>query len=132
MELFWGFICICKLSRYVEGNNIEIPEDALKEGPFTEIFILEAGNLIGMVRLADQIRESSYEAVQKLKDRGIMVKMLTGDNQKTAEYVSNELGLTDFFAEILPDEKQKKVAEIQVIMPLPFHWQQVYWQELEL
>ena len=98
---------------YLKENNIELPEDALKEGPFTEIFILEAGNLIGMVRLADQIRESSYEAVQKLKDKGIKVKMLTGDNQKTAEYVSNELGLTDYFAEILPDEKQKKVEELQ-------------------
>ena len=93
--------------------EIEIPDSALKEGPFTEIFILEAGNLIGMIRLGDQIRESSYEAVQKLKDRGIKVTMLTGDNQKTAEYVSNELGLTDYFAEVLPDEKQKKVEELQ-------------------
>ncbi|RAK06466.1 Cu2+-exporting ATPase [Halanaerobium saccharolyticum] len=98
---------------FLEENNIEVPQSALKEGPFTEVFILEAGNLIGMIRLADQIRESSYQAVQKLKDRGIKVKMLTGDNQKTAEYVSNELGLTDYFAEILPDEKQKKVEELQ-------------------
>jgi len=98
---------------YLKENEIEIPESALKEGPFTEIFILEAGNLIGMIRLGDQIRESSYEAVQKLKDRGIKVTMLTGDNQKTAEYVSKELGLTDYFAEVLPDEKQKKVEELQ-------------------
>jgi Cu2+-exporting ATPase len=98
---------------YLEENEIEVPENALKEGPFTEVFILEAGSLIGMIRLADQIRESSYEAVQKLKDRGIKVKMLTGDNQKTAEYVSNELGLTDYFAEVLPDQKQQKVEELQ-------------------
>jgi len=98
---------------YLKEMEIEIPDSALKEGPFTEIFILEAGNLIGMIRLGDQIRESSYEAVQKLKDRGIKVTMLTGDNQKTAEYVSNELGLTDYFAEVLPDEKQKKVEELQ-------------------
>ncbi|CCU78103.1 Lead, cadmium, zinc and mercury transporting ATPase; Copper-translocating P-type ATPase [Halanaerobium saccharolyticum subsp. saccharolyticum DSM 6643] len=98
---------------YLKENEIEVPEEALKEGPFTEVFILEAGNLIGMIRLADQIRASSYEVVQKLKDRGIKVKMLTGDNQKTAEYVSNELGLTDFFAEVLPDQKQEKVEELQ-------------------
>ncbi len=98
---------------YLEENEIGVPENALKEGPFTEVFILEAGSLIGMIRLADQIRASSYQAVQKLKDRGIKVKMLTGDNQKTAEYVSNELGLTDYFAEVLPDEKQKKVEELQ-------------------
>jgi Cu2+-exporting ATPase len=98
---------------YLEENEIEVPENALKEGPFTEVFILEAGSLIGMIRLADQIRASSYEAVQKLKDRGIKVKMLTGDNQKTAEYVSNELGLTDYFAEVLPDQKQQKVEELQ-------------------
>src|SRR6056297_1280121 len=98
---------------YLKENEIEVPEEALKEGPFTEVFILEAGSLIGMIRLADQIRASSYETVQKLKDKGIKVKMLTGDNQKTAEYVSNELGLTDFFAEVLPDQKQKKVEELQ-------------------
>jgi len=98
---------------YLKENEIEIPDSASKEGPFTEIFILEAGNLIGMIRLGDQIRESSYEAVQKLKDRGIKVTMLTGDNQKTAEYVSNDLGLTDYFAEVLPDDKQKKVEELQ-------------------
>ncbi len=98
---------------YLRENDIEVPEKALKEGPFTEVFILEAGSLIGMIRLADQIRESSYEAVKKLKERGIKVKMLTGDNQKTAEYVSNELGLTDYFAEVLPDQKQKKVEELQ-------------------
>ena len=98
---------------YLEENEIGVPENALKEGPFTEVFILEAGSLIGMIRLADQIRASSYQAVQKLKDRGIKVKMLTGDNQKTAEYVSNELGLTDYFAEVLPDEKQQKVEELQ-------------------
>ena len=98
---------------FLKENEIEVPQDVLKEGPFTEIFILEARNLIGMIRLGDQIRESSYEAVQKLKDRGIKVTMLTGDNQKTAEYVSNELGLTDYFAEVLPDEKQKKVEELQ-------------------
>lgn len=93
---------------FLKENKIEVPQSALKAGPFTEVFILEAGNLVGMIRLADQIRKSSYEAVQTLKDRGIKVKMLTGDNQKTAEYVSNELGLTDYFAEVLPDEKQKR------------------------
>ncbi|RCW57480.1 MULTISPECIES: copper-translocating P-type ATPase [Halanaerobium] len=98
---------------YLEENNIEIPNDALKEGPFTEVFLLENDKLVGMIRLADQIRESSYEVVKKLKDKGIKVKMLTGDNQKTAEYVSNELGLTDFFAEVLPDQKQQKVEELQ-------------------
>ncbi|ADO77543.1 copper-translocating P-type ATPase [Halanaerobium praevalens] len=98
---------------FLKENKIEVPQSALKAGPFTEVFILEAGNLVGMIRLADQIRKSSYEAVQTLKDRGIKVKMLTGDNQKTAEYVSNELGLTDYFAEVLPDEKQKKVTELQ-------------------
>ncbi|MFN2364052.1 MAG: copper-translocating P-type ATPase, partial [Halarsenatibacteraceae bacterium] len=98
---------------YLEDNEIEVPQEALKAGPFTEVFILESGKLIGMVRLADQIRESSYQAVQQLKDKEIKVKMLTGDNHKTAEYVSNELGLTDFFAEVLPDQKQKRVKELQ-------------------
>jgi len=98
---------------YLEEHDIEIPSEALKEGPFTEVFLLEDNKLVGMIRLADQIRESSYQVVKKLKDKGIKVKMLTGDNQKTAEYVSQELGLTDFFAEVLPDEKQAKVEQLQ-------------------
>ncbi len=98
---------------YLEENDIEIPSEVLKEGPFTEVFLLEDNNLVGMIRLADQIRESSYQVVQKLKEKGIKVKMLTGDNQKTAAYVSQELGLTDFFAEVLPDEKQEKVEQLQ-------------------
>ncbi|TDW00929.1 Cu2+-exporting ATPase [Halanaerobium saccharolyticum] len=98
---------------YLEENNLEIPDSALKEGPFTEVFLVIKDQVIGMLRLADKIRESSYEAVQELKDKGIKVKMLTGDNQKTAAYVSKELGLTDYFAEILPDEKEKKVRELQ-------------------
>jgi Cu2+-exporting ATPase len=98
---------------YLQENNLEIPDSALRKGPFTDVFLVIDDQVIAMLRLADKIRESSYEAVQKLKDRGIKVMMLTGDNQKTAEYVSNELGLTDFFAEVLPDQKQKKVEELQ-------------------
>ena len=98
---------------FLEENQIEIPDNTLKEGPFTEVFILEEGSLIGMIRLADQIRESSYRTVQKLKNKGIKVKMLTGDNYKTAQYVSNELGLNDFFAEVKKKKKQKKVEELQ-------------------
>ncbi|MGM0421252.1 MAG: copper-translocating P-type ATPase [Bacillota bacterium] len=98
---------------YLKEKEIELPEVDLKEGPFTEIYLVEEGKLLGMIRLADKIRESSYEAVKTLKDQGIKVKMLTGDNQQTAEYVSQELGLTDYFAEVLPDEKQKHVEELQ-------------------
>ena len=98
---------------YLEENDLKIPDSALKEGPFTEVFLVINDQVIGMLRLADQIRESSYEAVKELKDKGIKVKMLTGDNEKTAAYVSKELGLTDYFAEILPDEKEKKVRELQ-------------------
>ena len=98
---------------YLQENNLEIPDSALKEGPFTEVFLVIDNQVIAMLRLADKIRESSYDAVKALKDKGIKVKMLTGDNQKTAEYVSKELGLTDYFAEILPDEKEKKVRELQ-------------------
>ncbi|MFW6309427.1 MAG: heavy metal translocating P-type ATPase, partial [bacterium] len=98
---------------YLNEKEIEIPESARKEGAFTEVFLVEEGRLIGMLRLADKIRKSSYEAVENLKAQGIKVKMLTGDNQKTARYVSEELGLTDYFAEVLPDEKQDYIEKFQ-------------------
>src|SRR5660397_139153 len=63
--------------------------------------------------LADKIRPESKEAVQKLHDLGIQAMMLTGDNQTVASWVAEELGLDDYFAQVLPDQKSAKIKEIQ-------------------
>ncbi|MFZ3150910.1 MAG: copper-translocating P-type ATPase [Anaerolineaceae bacterium] len=63
--------------------------------------------------LADEIRPESNEAVKELKDLGIEVAMLTGDSQGVADAVAQELGITTYFAEVLPENKDAKVKELQ-------------------
>jgi len=69
--------------------------------------------LSGFIALGDEIREESYEAVKILKENKIKLYMITGDNEKVAKSVSNELGLNGYFAEMLPDQKLKKIKEFQ-------------------
>ncbi|NLY82184.1 MAG: HAD-IC family P-type ATPase, partial [Clostridiales bacterium] len=70
-------------------------------------------DLIAAIGLSDRIREESYNAIKRLKKEGIKTWMLTGDNEKTAKQVSEELGLDGYFAEVLPEQKQEKIKELQ-------------------
>ncbi len=69
--------------------------------------------LIGFITFADEIRESSYEAIKVLQKNNIKVSLLTGDNKKVAKDVADKLGLDDYMAEVLPDQKQDKIKELQ-------------------
>ena len=79
----------------------------------TVVFLLEEGTVIGAIGLADIIRPESVEAVKRLKDMGVQVMMLTGDSKQVAAWVAQEIGLDEFFAEVLPHEKAAKVKEVQ-------------------
>lgn len=99
---------------YLDENNIEIPDEFnKKEGPFTITFVLKGEDVIGSIILSDKIRESSKKTIQKLQEKGIKVWMLTGDNEQTAKYVSDELGLDGYIAGVLPHEKQEKIKEFK-------------------
>lgn len=69
--------------------------------------------MIGGVALADVVRPESRQAVRQLHDMGIEVAMLTGDSVAVARVVSGELEIDQFFAEVLPEHKDQKVAELQ-------------------
>ncbi|MFQ5870979.1 MAG: heavy metal translocating P-type ATPase [Candidatus Geothermarchaeales archaeon] len=79
----------------------------------TVVHVALDGKVAGVIALADLIREESREAVTVLRGMGIRVAMLTGDNHATAAYVAEELGLDTFFAEVLPEDKAKAVAQLQ-------------------
>jgi Cu2+-exporting ATPase len=102
---------------YLEENNIEIEEkekiEKLSSQGKTVVFVMIDNKLIGAIALADIIREESKEAIKQLKDLGIKPMMLTGDNRQVAQWVANELGLDDYFAEVLPGKKAEKVKEVQ-------------------
>ncbi len=102
---------------YLEEKNIAVPDrdeiDELASEGKTVVYVLIDESLEGAIALGDQIREESYEAIRKLKEMGIQTMMLTGDNKQVAKYVAKQLGLEDFFAEVLPGKKSEKIKEVQ-------------------
>lgn len=101
---------------YLRRENIQVQNDALdrlmQEGK-TVVFILEENHPIGAVALADIVREESREAIERLKAMGIQCMMLTGDAEAVARSVADELGLDDYFAEVLPDQKAVRIRELR-------------------
>jgi Cu2+-exporting ATPase len=77
------------------------------------VFVVKNGEILGTVRLSDQLRETSKSTIKRLQKMGIKCWMLTGDNEETAAYTSQQLGLDNFIAEVLPHQKQEKVEELQ-------------------
>ncbi len=101
---------------YVRENNIAGSTDGiekLSDQGKTVVLILIDGKVSGAIALADIVRPESKNAIAMLKTMGIKSMMLTGDNKKVAKWVSDELGLDEYFAEVLPNEKAAKIKEVQ-------------------
>ncbi|HMA53572.1 MAG TPA: copper-translocating P-type ATPase [Acidobacteriota bacterium] len=79
----------------------------------TVVVVLVDGRPAGALALADVIRPESKEAIARLKAMGVRCMMLTGDNRLVAKWVAEEIGLDDYFAEVLPQDKARKVQEVQ-------------------
>jgi Cu2+-exporting ATPase len=101
---------------YLKENNIPVSdqriETIIRQGK-TVVFLLEDERPVGVLALADIIRKESREAISRLKSMGIRCMMLTGDNRFVAQWVADEIGLDEYFAEVLPQEKAEKIREIQ-------------------
>jgi Cu2+-exporting ATPase len=85
----------------------------LAEQGRTPMFAVIDGKPAGLVAVADTIRDSARTAVDRLKDLGLEVVMMTGDNERTAQAVARELHLDRVFAEVLPEDKARYVAQLQ-------------------
>jgi P-type Cu2+ transporter len=79
----------------------------------TVVYLVGDTQVLAAFALADVIRPESKEAVRRLTEMGVTVAMLTGDSQAVAEAVAGELGIQTYFAEVLPEHKDQKVAELQ-------------------
>lgn len=98
---------------FVKEKNIEIPEKAYRNEAESVVFVMVDEELAGFIALADEIREESFGAIKTLKESGIKLYMITGDNEKVAKSVSEELGLDGYFSGMLPDQKLEKLKEFQ-------------------
>ena len=87
--------------------------EALAQGGKTPLYFAEHGKVLGIVAVADPPKPTSAAAIRGFRELGIDVVMLTGDNRRTAEAVGRELGVTQVIAEVLPQDKEKVVAELQ-------------------
>ena len=96
--------------------NVEISQkdyDILLNKGKTPVYISIDNELAGLVAVADVIKETSKEAIEKLKKMGIKTIMLTGDNEKTAKFIAKQVGIDDVISEVLPYQKSQKVKELQ-------------------
>lgn len=82
---------------------------ALQEQGKTVVFTVVDGKLAGAFALSDKIRKESYEAVKEIKREGLTVYMLTGDSEEVARWVAKELGIDEYFAQVLPDKKAETI-----------------------
>ncbi len=101
---------------YLEENDLQVSNERLdelaQEGK-TLVYVLVEDEMAGAIALADVIRKESRQALDRLKQMGIEVMMITGDSEKVAKWVADELGLDDYFAEVLPDKKAEKIKQVQ-------------------
>ncbi len=104
---------------YMEENGIQ-PDRIVLEGlnqiaqdGRTPLLVAEEGRLLGCIDVADEIKASSFAAVQKFRELGIRMVMLTGDNKRTAEAVRQQLGINEVVAEVLPQDKERKISALK-------------------
>jgi P-type Cu+ transporter len=98
-----------------DGVSVPMADDVMRletEGK-TVIILAIDGSAAGIIAIADTVKDTAAAAVSELKKMGIMSVMITGDNERTANAIAKQLGITDIYAHILPDQKEQKVKELQ-------------------
>lgn len=95
------------------SNDISSRADSLSEEGKTPLFFVKGDKLLGIIAVADVIKDESPQAVKELQNMGIRVVMLTGDNERTAKAVGKLAGVDEVIAGVLPDGKEKVVADLK-------------------
>ena len=111
--------------KIVIGNRTLMKERGIPLGKFdsiankyensgkTVMTVSEDKTILGVIAVADSLKEESKEAIARISAMGIKTVMITGDNEKTARAIAHEIGISDVLANVLPEEKAKKVEELQ-------------------
>lgn len=96
----------------IDGNVKAAAQDLAKQGK-TPMFFGFDGNLLGIIAVADTVKEDSSQAISQLKNMGIRVVMLTGDNRITADAIGKTVGVDEVIAEVKPDGKEEAIRTLQ-------------------
>jgi P-type Cu+ transporter len=105
--------------KFLADSNVSFPEGLtneahrLQERAETTVWLAIDGTAVGVLGIADPIKPTTGDAVRELHETGLKIIMCTGDNQRTAESVAHELGIDDFKAEVMPDEKIEIVKDLK-------------------
>ncbi len=103
----------------MEELDAEITEERaqqkqqLEEQAKTAVYISQAGNLLGMLGIADEVKSDSLEAITEFRKLGLKTIMLTGDNAKTGRAIADKVGIDEVIAEVLPDQKSNEIRKLQ-------------------
>ncbi|MBR2130374.1 heavy metal translocating P-type ATPase [Aerococcus sp.] len=105
-------------SKLMANHNIDLSDaiaeaDQLAAEGKTPMFVGVDGQLLGIIAVADTVKENSVAAIQKLHRMGIEVAMITGDNKGTAEAIAKQVGIDRVFSEVLPEDKANEVKKLQ-------------------
>jgi Cu+-exporting ATPase len=96
-----------------EGVNINLDSTSLTDKGVTPLFLSEANTLLGIIGVADRIKDDSKAAIARLKDQGLKVIMITGDIAASANAIAEQAGVDEVMAEVLPEDKAKKIQALQ-------------------
>jgi Cu+-exporting ATPase len=95
------------------SNELRKQADRLQEQAQTTVWVAQDGQAVGILGIADPIKPTTRSAIRALHDMGLKIIMCTGDNRRTAESVAHEVGIDEFHAEVLPDEKIEIVKRLK-------------------
>ncbi|MDV6378155.1 heavy metal translocating P-type ATPase [Sporosarcina sp. GW1-11] len=100
-------------SQQIELLDAEVAMEAFESEGKTAMLIAVDKKLAGIVAVADTVKDTSKEAIKRMRELGLDVIMLTGDNQRTAEAIARQVGLTHVIAEVLPEQKSEEIKKLQ-------------------
>ena len=112
MDIFGGSASFIQTKLSLPSALAQQAEKLAAEGK-TPLFFGGAGRLLGVIAVADTIKEDSPEAIRQLRNMGIRVVMLTGDNQRTADAIGRQAGVDEVIAGVLPDGKEAVIRQLQ-------------------
>ena len=112
-EVFVGNESFLKEAKITLPAEYQNKIDTLSKQGKTVIYVIADKKLLGSIALGDVIREESREAIKTLKTLGVKTAMITGDSEDVAAWVSKELGIDEYFAKVMPDQKAEKVKLLQ-------------------